>query len=402
VIAHGHYGPGGGFAGGVFVAVGAILPRLTLPEDGRLPIVPTALGPLAGGGGLLLFLLVGTVPLLTGGAFLDYGAIEVAGVEPARMRYLGILVVEVAVGLAVTGAMLLIFDVLAGGGDDPVIDLLLARYVYLFVLVLLAIGLYGVLAKGDLAKKVIGMTIFSTAIYLFFIEGSLQLDGTAPVIDERGSDPALYVDPLPHLLILTAIVVGVGVVGVALAARPHPPGHGTLDEAVVADRGWPEARTTAPTGPTRPRRSGRHGRSRDRRTGPRGGTWTSESADRSRGEPGADDGGQPGDDAGGAWTRRRGTEVRIGEPAPDPPAAPAALRRGARGAGRPSGGPSRPRSSRWRRPRSLVLVGRRARHGRARRADQLRARGLAAADRDRVRARPAVGVPRRHHRRPSG
>lgn len=118
------------------------------------------------------------------------------------------------------------------------IELFLARYVYLFVLVLLAIGLYGVLAKGDLAKKVIGLTIFSTAIYLFFIEGSLRIDGSAPIIDpEQGSDPDLYVDPLPHLLILTAIVVGVGVTGVALSllVRIHR-AHGTLDEAVVVDR----------------------------------------------------------------------------------------------------------------------------------------------------------------------
>jgi multicomponent Na+:H+ antiporter subunit C len=117
------------------------------------------------------------------------------------------------------------------------IELFLARYIYLLVLVLLAIGLYGVLAKSNLVKKVIGLTIFSTAIYLFFIEGSLQLDGTAPVIDDRGSDPALYVDPLPHLLILTAIVVGVGVVGVALSllVRIYR-SHGSLDETVVAAR----------------------------------------------------------------------------------------------------------------------------------------------------------------------
>jgi multicomponent Na+:H+ antiporter subunit C len=128
------------------------------------------------------------------------------------------------------------------------IDLFLDRYIYLFVLVLLAIGLYGVLAKGDLVKKVIGLTIFSTAIYLFFIEGSLQLDATAPVIDERGSDPALYVDPLPHLLILTAIVVGVGVVGVALSllVRIHR-SHGSLDEAVVAER-LARGATTLPDG----------------------------------------------------------------------------------------------------------------------------------------------------------
>ncbi len=123
------------------------------------------------------------------------------------------------------------------------IELFLARYVYGLVLVLLAIGLYGVLAKTDLVKKVIGLTIFSTAIYLFFIEGSLQEGGTAPVIDARGSDPALYVDPVPHLLILTAIVVGVGVVGVALAllVRIYRV-HGTFDETVIAERLADQAR----------------------------------------------------------------------------------------------------------------------------------------------------------------
>ncbi len=97
------------------------------------------------------------------------------------------------------------------------LELVLARYLYVLVLTLLAIGLYGVLARDNLVKKIIGLTIFSTAIYLFFIEGSVQVDATVPILDARGTDPALYVDPLPHLLILTAIVVGVGVTGVALA-----------------------------------------------------------------------------------------------------------------------------------------------------------------------------------------
>jgi multicomponent Na+:H+ antiporter subunit B len=118
IIAHGHYGPGGGFAGGVFLAMGAILPRLTLDETLAYRMVPTRVGPIAGGLGLLLFLVVGALPLLVGGAFLDYGALEIAGLEPSRVRYLGILVVEVGVGLAVFGALLLLFDVLAGRGRE--------------------------------------------------------------------------------------------------------------------------------------------------------------------------------------------------------------------------------------------------------------------------------------------
>ncbi len=113
VIAHGHYGPGGGFAGGVFLAAAVILPRLTLDRDAVHRAVPRWVGPVAGGVGMLVFLLVATVPLLVGGAMLDYAALEVVGVAASRMRYLGILVVEIAVGLAVFGSILLIFDVLA-------------------------------------------------------------------------------------------------------------------------------------------------------------------------------------------------------------------------------------------------------------------------------------------------
>jgi multicomponent Na+:H+ antiporter subunit C len=114
-------------------------------------------------------------------------------------------------------------------------DFLLDRYVYLLVVVLLSVGLYGMLARRNLVKKIIGMIIFQTAIYLFFIEGSVKEDATVPVIDPAiGDDPAAYVNPLPHLLILTAIVVGVAVVGVAFALllQIHRE-HGTLDEHAV-------------------------------------------------------------------------------------------------------------------------------------------------------------------------
>ena len=127
------------------------------------------------------------------------------------------------------------------------IELFLDRYVYLFVLVLLCIGLYGMLAKADLIKKIIGMTIFQTAIYIFFIQGSLQVGATAPIIDEEiGTDPTQYVDPLPHLLILTAIVVGVGVLGVALSliVRLYR-SYGSLDEHVIAA----QLAGAAPAGP---------------------------------------------------------------------------------------------------------------------------------------------------------
>ncbi len=99
-----------------------------------------------------------------------------------------------------------------------VIDLFLSRYVYFMVVILLAIGLYGMLRKRNLLKKLIGMNIFQTAIFLFFIEGATKLGGSVPVIDEiLGMGAAKYVNPLPHVLILTGIVVAISLTGVALA-----------------------------------------------------------------------------------------------------------------------------------------------------------------------------------------
>ena len=99
-----------------------------------------------------------------------------------------------------------------------VIDLFISRYVYFLIVVLLAIGLYGMLGKRNLLKKLIGMNIFQTAIFLFFIEGATKLGGSVPVIDELlGIEAAKYVNPLPHVLILTGIVVAISLTGVALA-----------------------------------------------------------------------------------------------------------------------------------------------------------------------------------------
>ena len=99
-----------------------------------------------------------------------------------------------------------------------VIDLFLSRYVYFMIVVLLAIGIYGMLGKRNLLKKLIGMNIFQTAIFLFFIEGATKTGGSVPVIDEMlGMEAAKYINPLPHVLILTGIVVGLSLTGVALA-----------------------------------------------------------------------------------------------------------------------------------------------------------------------------------------
>jgi len=109
---------------------------------------------------------------------------------------------------------------------------------YAFVVVLLTIGLYGMVSKRDLLRKLIGLNIFQAAIYLFLIHGAAKVGASVPLIDPAlGSDPDLYVNPLPHVLVLTAIVVGVALTGVALAmlvaVRRE---HGSLDEDRIRER----------------------------------------------------------------------------------------------------------------------------------------------------------------------
>ncbi|HZD41061.1 MAG TPA: cation:proton antiporter subunit C, partial [Terriglobales bacterium] len=91
-------------------------------------------------------------------------------------------------------------------------------YSYFMTASLLAIGLYGMIGKRNLVKKLIGMNIFQTAIFLFFIQGATKLKATIPVLDpEIGTAASHYINPLPHVLILTAIVVSIATTGVALA-----------------------------------------------------------------------------------------------------------------------------------------------------------------------------------------
>jgi multicomponent Na+:H+ antiporter subunit C len=82
------------------------------------------------------------------------------------------------------------------------------------------IGFYAMIAKRNLVKKLVGMNIFQTAIILYFVSIASKKGGaTIPIIQKaQGAiNPAQYVNPLPHVLMLTAIVVMVSTFGVALA-----------------------------------------------------------------------------------------------------------------------------------------------------------------------------------------
>lgn len=117
-----------------------------------------------------------------------------------------------------------------------------SNYAYIIIVLLLTLGFYGMIAKRDLLRKVIAMGIFQTATFLFFIHGGAKKGGTAPILEGDGhghylQDPTLYDNPLPHVLVLTAIVVGVATTGVALSLLIRiKQSYDTLDEDELLER----------------------------------------------------------------------------------------------------------------------------------------------------------------------
>lgn len=126
---------------------------------------------------------------------------------------------------------------------DNIIPDIVSGYNYWAALILIMIGLYGMIAKNNLLKKVIGMSIFQSAIILFYISISYKGGASIPIIDHghgvaahTAIDPNLYVNPLPHVLMLTAIVVGVATLGVALAVlQKIYRVHGTIEEDEILE-----------------------------------------------------------------------------------------------------------------------------------------------------------------------
>jgi multicomponent Na+:H+ antiporter subunit C len=119
---------------------------------------------------------------------------------------------------------------------------------YWAAIALLMIGLYTTVAHRNLMKKLIGMTVFQTAIILFFLLLSVKRRATLPIL-AGPPDAAAYMNPLPHALMLTAIVVMVATTGVALAilVRVHAR-YDSIEEDVIAAR----VATEHPDGPAGP------------------------------------------------------------------------------------------------------------------------------------------------------
>ncbi|MDE0916257.1 MAG: cation:proton antiporter subunit C [Planctomycetota bacterium] len=103
---------------------------------------------------------------------------------------------------------------------------------YWVVVLLMMIGLYTVIARDHLVKKLIGLGVFQVSVIMFYVSMGKVTGGTAPIIpDEVPAEGILYSNPLPHVLMLTAIVVGVATlaVGLALVVRIRE-AYGTAEE----------------------------------------------------------------------------------------------------------------------------------------------------------------------------
>jgi multicomponent Na+:H+ antiporter subunit C len=108
------------------------------------------------------------------------------------------------------------------------------HYTYWVTIFLMVAGVYILIARGNLMKKLIGLATLQTSVYLLYIAPGKLIGGTAPIIAEGFK---VYSNPLPHVLILTAIVVGVATLalGLAIVVRIRE-AYGSIEEDEILER----------------------------------------------------------------------------------------------------------------------------------------------------------------------
>lgn len=120
------------------------------------------------------------------------------------------------------------------GGVERAVSTFVEHYNYVITIFLMIAGLYIVVARSNLIKKLVGLSIFQTSVYLLYLAPAKILGGTAPILSPEFE---LYSNPLPHVLILTAIVVGVGTLalGLALVVRINE-AYGSIEEDKILEQ----------------------------------------------------------------------------------------------------------------------------------------------------------------------
>ena len=109
-----------------------------------------------------------------------------------------------------------------------ILETLVSHHNYFVTIFLMVAGLYIVIASGNMIKKLAGLSLFQTSVYLLYLSPAKIIGGTAPILDDRFQ---VYSNPLPHVLILTAIVVGISTIalGLAIVVRIYEV-YGTIEE----------------------------------------------------------------------------------------------------------------------------------------------------------------------------
>ena len=119
----------------------------------------------------------------------------------------------------------------------------LGLFNYWVVIFLMMVGFYALISRGNLVKKVVGLNLFQTSVIIFYVSTGKIVGGTAPILIEddhggaEGAAEVLYSNPLPHVLMLTAIVVGVATMAMALALVVRiKETYGTIEDDEIQER----------------------------------------------------------------------------------------------------------------------------------------------------------------------
>lgn len=118
---------------------------------------------------------------------------------------------------------------------SPVVENIVAQYNHWITIFLMIGGLYIVIAQDNMIKKLVGLSLFQTSVYLLYLSPAKLVGGTAPILDKAFT---AYSNPLPHVLMLTAIVVGIATIalGLALVVRINEEFGSIEEDEIFEDR----------------------------------------------------------------------------------------------------------------------------------------------------------------------
>ena len=120
---------------------------------------------------------------------------------------------------------------------DVINNFLATKGIYSLVLILLFLGLYGLIVSNNYMKKMMAMNVMQVAVIFFYLCFAQKDGGMIPILNGITTDPNAYINPLPHALMLTAIVVSLGTTGVALALLMRiKEAYGSVEEDEVLRR----------------------------------------------------------------------------------------------------------------------------------------------------------------------